>query len=183
MIEKPSVFINAYAECIVYAIVSEWYGPMFRSSRQVNNKAISVYSNAGNVDTSMTRLLSDLVWDYLTEKKKGAEIAPILAKHLAVLGSVSSVQPLLPALFSELESVLMHTIMHCSTPHDNKRVEDVDSFCAKTGALLRSLYDEIAVQQQQAANTNAFYGQVVDWSKRILVAALGSALVFKGLCV
>ncbi|ORY91172.1 hypothetical protein BCR43DRAFT_446828 [Syncephalastrum racemosum] len=147
------VFTNAYAECAIYCAVTQ--------------------SNLGTEESNqiatylVVDILGDLVKAYLARQneKLMTDQAQLLASHLSKLGSLPQMKDMTSPLWTKIDRLLVQTTIDCSM--DRKPVDMV-------------VFSRNAVQFVIAlASEKAGHQDVVEWAHRMLLAALGSALVYK----
>ena len=110
----------------------------------------------------------------LSVDKSGAKLMSILAKHLSVLASAQSVTEFMPPFWNELETFVVQTIIDGSFPRGY--VSDFTCFCDNVGSFVT----EVRRKLNSDKESTKFYSNMVDLAKRVIIAAFGSSLVYKG---
>ena len=110
----------------------------------------------------------------LSVEKSGAQLMSILARHLSVLASAQNVTEFMPPFWNELETFVVQTIIDGSLPRGY--VSDFTCFCDNVGSFVTEVHSKLKSDKE----SSKFYYNMVDLAKRIIMAAFGSSLVYKG---
>ncbi|KAF7727113.1 hypothetical protein EC973_007974 [Apophysomyces ossiformis] len=180
------VFLNAYLECAVYFAIAQ-----------------SKKSGSGDENAVLLYLIDQVFWkamnNYFLKGRNAAlneKIDPncfaIVAKHLAVLESIQSVQGWavqidisdsvtyitlvhMASLWTKIDAILAQTVIDCASPTGD--TVTMDAFCHKLGnfmcALQQQLDTVIKVENVIARK------RACDLARRLLLAALSSSVVYK----
>ncbi|KAI8061201.1 hypothetical protein BDF21DRAFT_369504 [Thamnidium elegans] len=164
------IFLNAYAECIVYFAIT-----------------LSKSNDETDIKTA-TDLIESTFWDMIKvyflnsrDKNISDKLDPngyaIVAKHLVVMASVASVKDCMVTFWSHMDELLVQTVIDCDS-NVTRAPFDMDVFCQKTGHLLTAISREI----ERANNTEKYatlQSYTNDLAKRLLLTSLQSCLVHK----
>ncbi|KAI8878807.1 hypothetical protein K501DRAFT_227764 [Backusella circina FSU 941] len=161
------IFLNAYAECVVYFAIT------LSKTEDEQSKQIA------------TKLIQNTFWDiiknYFFNPRDGAvgekldtNGYAIIAKHLVVMASVESVKDCMAAFWSQVDEVLVQVVIDCSSVMSRTPL-DMDIFCQKTGNLLQAISGELELNEKFQSIAEF----TDDLAKRLLLASLGSSIVHK----
>ncbi|KAI9346637.1 hypothetical protein BD770DRAFT_475389 [Pilaira anomala] len=164
------IFLNSYAECIVY----------FAITLSKSKDETSIKTATDLIETTFWNMIQTY---FLNSRDKNIsdKLDPngyaIVAKHLVVMASVASVKDCMVTFWSHMDQLLVQTVIDC----DSKATRapfDMDIFCQKTGHLLTAISREI-----EQANNPEKYATLSkytnDLAKRLLLTCLESSLVHK----
>lgn len=137
--------------------------------------------------TSATALIQGPFWDMIQvyflnsrdskiNDKLDVNSYSIIAKHLVVLASVDSVKDCIKTLWTQLDALLVQTVVDCGSVATRAPL-DMDVFCQKTGGFLAALSSQIkAANNPKHADLTAYTS---DLAKRLLLASVESSIVHK----
>ncbi|KAI8382988.1 hypothetical protein BD560DRAFT_385726 [Blakeslea trispora] len=164
------IFLNAYAECIVYFAIT--------LSKQEDPEAKKTASH----------LIQQTFWslfevyflnsrDKAVNEKIELNSYAFLAKHLVVLSTVDCTKDYLTAFWSNLDQVLVQTVVDCDSIVTRAPL-DMDIFCQKTSKFLAAIQHETA-SQNDLDKLASIETSTVNLAKRLLVSSVESSLVHK----
>ncbi|KAI8075925.1 uncharacterized protein B0P05DRAFT_579996 [Gilbertella persicaria] len=163
------ILLNAYAECVVYFAIT-----LSKSTDEETTKIA-------------TSLVEQIFWglfevyflnsrDKTINEKLELNGYAILAKHLVVLASVDSVRGCLNTFYTNLDGLLVQTVVDCSSIITRAPL-DMDTFCQKTSHFLTAISHEIS--QNDKSKLTHLQSYTLDLAKRLLLASIESSLVHK----
>ncbi|KAI9310568.1 hypothetical protein BX666DRAFT_2004897 [Dichotomocladium elegans] len=170
---NSAIFVNAYAECIVYAAIHLNTGDKAGEEEEQKNS-----NNSYLVETAFGGLITSYLSGILGDKLD-SNISDIIAKHFITLASAERLNDFTARLISQTERYLIQTVMDCAQPSGRAIVMDI--FAQNTTAFLISLRTHMnnAVGAKGERRSAAACARIEDWARRLIPAALGSSLIYK----
>ncbi|KAI8988239.1 hypothetical protein BDF20DRAFT_813891 [Mycotypha africana] len=171
------IFLNAYAECIVYFVMT-----LSKSNEE---------SAAGIANYLILNTFWDMVKIYFlnsSDKVINDKLDPntgyaIIAKHFAVLASVdnSIVEDCLSTLYFNFDELFVQTIVDCDSSTTRAPL-DMDIFCQKISNFLTAISHELTnIIIKHNGGKGKSLAQFVEGSvQRLLVASVESSIVHGG---
>ncbi|KAI8329266.1 hypothetical protein EDC96DRAFT_452486 [Choanephora cucurbitarum] len=164
------IFLNAYAECIVYFAIT-----LSKQADEETGKTASF-------------LIQQTLWSFFEvyflnsrdktiNEKLDLNSYAFLAKHLVVLATVDSTKELVTAFWSKLDHVLVQTIVDCNSIVTREPF-DMGVFCQKTSNFLAAIQHE-AASQSDSGKLVHIQTSSLDLAKRLLLSSVESSLVHK----
>ncbi|CEP18758.1 hypothetical protein [Parasitella parasitica] len=164
------IFLNAYAECIVYFAIT-----LSKSNDEESVKSASTLIESTFWDMIKIYFLNSR--DNKINDKLDANSYAIIAKHLAVLASVDNTnKDFLKTFWANLDEMLVQTVVDCGSVVTRAPL-DMDVFCQKTGGLLAAISSEIDTAEDSKYDSLKSFTK--DLAKRLLLASVESSLVHK----
>ncbi|KAI9491003.1 hypothetical protein BDB00DRAFT_940644 [Zychaea mexicana] len=160
---NSDIFINAYAECIVYASVSKSNSDTDRGSYLINE----IFLNLMKTSFASSKEFS--------EEKAGSKFVSILTKHLSVLATTQSVKDYMPPFWSELENFLIQTVIDCTLPRGFAL--DFGYFCHNVGSFFIEIRNKLDPVSEK--KSSELFARTTGFAKRLVLAAFTSSLVYK----
>lgn len=144
------------------------------------------------------KAFTDAIKAYLTkgaDVNLGDQVAPVLANQLITMSNIQNLQSMFlfmtwisrtlgwfgsseytAGFWSNLEHWLIQTVVDGTSP--GVRSMNIEAFCRNTSVFLTEIHVKLNKLDQEKRQSMA--SKAVDWAKRLVQAALGSSLVFKG---
>ncbi|KAI8147972.1 hypothetical protein BJV82DRAFT_594115 [Fennellomyces sp. T-0311] len=160
---NSDVFVNAYAECVVYAAASESKSNPDNVTYLINDAFLG-----------MIKAIVTMSKEY-PEDKSDPKVISIIAKHLSVLASAQGVKDSMVPFWTELETLLVQPMIDCVVPRGSGL--DFSGFCRTTVSLLIEIRGTL--EPVEETKDTVYYTKVTDLAKRLISASLASSLVYK----
>ncbi|CAO3592382.1 unnamed protein product [Absidia cylindrospora] len=157
--------VNAYTECLVY----------FAIKKSASDGETTKYL----VDVA----LFDAIKTYLIQTKESATVREkmndqcgiCLAKHMVTLIKSNSQLPL-DALWSQMETLCVQTVIDCNGPPGSNVT--LSTFCRQVGTLLSCIRQNLQISDI-SLESDSVYAPITGLVQRLFTAAMESSLVHK----
>ncbi|KAI9471976.1 MAG: hypothetical protein EXX96DRAFT_622161 [Benjaminiella poitrasii] len=158
------LFLNAYAECIVYFAIT-----LSKTNQEDDLKIATTL-----IEQTFFNMIQSYFLSIKSFEKLDLNGYAIIAKHLVVISSAEQISSLV-TFWSQLDDLLVQTLVDCGTKL-TKTPLDMDFFCQKVGHFMTALSYEISQRSKQTKDDDL---QIQDLTKRLLLTSIESALVHK----